>query len=244
MHVELRAITKEYGRTRALDRVSCTLTPGQIVAVVGANGAGKTTLLRTLAGIVRPSEGEVLYDGMVFHRGRLDLRRRLHFVPDFPPLFYELNPLQHLGLTLRVYEMQQAGMEHAIFELLRDFDLLPLARSPLGSLSRGQLYKFALVQLMAVAPELWLLDEPFASGMDPHGIDTFRQRARKAAARGCTVIFSTQLLDQAERFADRVCILHHGKLLACETVSALRTKFGGDEGALERLFRTLREARF
>ncbi|MBK9137499.1 MAG: ABC transporter ATP-binding protein [Verrucomicrobia bacterium] len=243
MNIELRGVSKRFGGTRALDRVSCELAAGQIVAVVGANGAGKTTLLRCLAGVAAPDDGLILYDDQPFSRARMDLRRRLLFLPDFPFVFWEQTPVEHLGLVLRLYGVERAGREEAAVELLRDFDLLPLARKPLGTLSRGQLYKAALATLMAVDPELWLLDEPFASGMDPHGIDAFKRRARAAAVQGRTVLFSTQLLDIAERFADRVCIVHRGELRACETVAALQSRNGGDGGALEQIFRELRAER-
>jgi ABC-type multidrug transport system ATPase subunit len=240
MNLELRGVSKRFSGTRALDRVSGELAAGQIVAVVGANGAGKTTLLRCLAGVAAPDDGLILYDDQPFSRGRLDLRRRLHFLPDFPFLFWENTLLEHLGLVLRLYGVEPREREDIALELLRDFDLLPLAVAPLGNLSRGQVYKAALVMLMTVDPELWLLDEPFASGMDPHGIDAFKRRARAAATRGRTVLFSTQLLDLAERFADRVCILHRGELRACETTAALRARASGDGGTLEQIFRELR----
>jgi ABC-type multidrug transport system ATPase subunit len=240
MNIELRGVSKRFGGTQALDRVSCELAAGQVVAVVGANGAGKTTLLRCLAGVAGSDGGLILYDDQPFTRDRLDLRRRLHFLPDFPFVFWEYTLLQHLGMVLRVYDLERAGREEAALELMRDLDLLPLAQKPLGTLSRGQLYKAALATLMAVDPELWLLDEPFASGMDPHGIDAFKRRARAAASHGRTVIFSTQLLDIAERFADRVCIIHRGELRACETIATLQTRTTGDAGALEQIFRELR----
>jgi ABC-type multidrug transport system ATPase subunit len=168
------------------------------------------------------------------------LRRRFYFLPDFPFLFGDRTVLQHLGIVLRIYGVNRPGVEETALELLRDFDLLPLAQKPLGTLSRGQLYKAGLVMLMAVDPEVWLLDEPFASGMDPHGIDAFKRRAREAAGRGRTVLFSTQLLEIAERFADRACIIHRGELRACETIATLRSRAAGDAGALEQIFRELR----
>lgn len=240
MKIELRAACKKYGAVSALDKVSFTAEPGQLVAVLGANGAGKTTLLRCLAGIAAPDGGAIYYDEQEFHRGRLDLRRRLHFLPDFPFFFHDYSTLQHLGLVLRIYETDGTGIEDRVIELLRDFDLLPIADKLLPTLSRGQAYKAGLVTLMAVDPELWLLDEPFASGMDPHGIDAFKTRAREATRRGRTVVYSTQLLDIAERFADRVCVIHQGELRAFATLEELRSQVSGAGGTLEQLFRQLR----
>jgi ABC-type multidrug transport system ATPase subunit len=214
VHLEIRSVTKAYGSARALDDFTLSLPAGRIVALIGLNGAGKTTLLRTLAGIAAPTRGEVTMDGVPFHRGRLDLRRRLLFLADFPALYGQLNVLQNAALTLRLYERDPRAAEAVIMGALRDFDLLPQAESPLALLSRGQIYKAALVALLAVAPELWLLDEPFASGLDPQGIAALKQHARAAAATGATVIYSTQILEIAEKFCDMLVVIDRGRVRA------------------------------
>src|SRR6476659_1825314 len=170
MRIALANATKSYGPLMALDQLDLQIEPGQIVALVGPNGAGKTTLLRCLAGLAVLDRGPISYDGEAFRRGRIDLRRRLAFLPDFPCLFSEMSVLRHVGMTLRLYGADGDVAEERVLARLRDFDLLTLAEMPLGTLSRGQLYKAALAALLAVDPELLLLDEPFASGMDPNGI--------------------------------------------------------------------------
>jgi ABC-type multidrug transport system ATPase subunit len=240
MHIELREVTKRYGRTRALDAVSLTFEPGEIVAVVGANGAGKTTLLRCLATLAAPDRGEVRCDQEPLQRERLDLRRRIFFLPDFPVVFEAWDPLQHAGMLLRLYGLEAAAREEMYLARLRDLDLLALARRPFATLSRGQRYKAALAALFAVDAELWLLDEPFASGMDPHGIHAFKQQAREAATRGRTVLFTTQLLDVAERFADRICVLQRGQVRVFSRVAELRQQTTTEGNPLEEIFRQLR----
>jgi ABC-type multidrug transport system ATPase subunit len=241
--IKVDRISKRYGSLRALHGVSFEVAPGQIVAVVGPNGAGKTTLLRCLASIVPPDEGKILYDGEPFVRYRTDLRRRLHFLPDTPPMFPTMTVLRHLAMALRLYEADGDGAEERVLELLREFDLLPLAEMTLQLLSRGQSYKAFLTALLAVDPELWLLDEPFASGMDPHGISAFKTRAREATKRGRTIIFTTQLLEVAERFADHMCVLHRGEAVLFESVERLQARLDKEGGALEEIFRQLREVR-
>lgn len=243
MHIKLDRISKSYGPLRALHSVSFEVVPGKIVAVVGPNGAGKTTLLRCLASVVAPDEGLILYDGEPFFRYRTDLRRRLYFLPDTPPLFGNMTALRHIAMALRLYETDGDGAEDRVLELLREFDLLSLAEMTLQSLSRGQTYKTVLTALLAVDPELWLLDEPFASGMDPHGISAFKTRAREATKRGRTIIFSTQLLEVAERFADLVCVIHRGEVALFESVGRLQERLNTERGALEEVFRQLREAK-
>jgi ABC-2 type transport system ATP-binding protein len=241
MRIELRAVLKSYRSVRALDRVSLQIEPGQIVSLLGPNGAGKTTLIRCLAGIAAPDKGEVYFDDQEFRRDRMELRRRMQLLPDFPFLFWDQSVLRNVATVLRLFDADQEGSENRVLELLRDFDLLPLALRPVNSLSRGQAYKTGLVALIAADREVWLLDEPFASGMDPHGIDAFKRHARAAAARGRTILYSTQLLDVAERFSDRVCVIHKGEIRAFDTLAQLRERAHDKDNVLEELFRQLRE---
>jgi ABC-type multidrug transport system ATPase subunit len=243
MKAELRGVMKSYQSVRALDHVSLEFVPGQIVSLLGPNGAGKTTLLRCLAGIAAPDKGGVYLDDEWFSRDRLDLRRRLHLLPDFPALFWDQSVLHNLAIILRLYGADGAGAEERVLKLLGEFDLLPLALRPVASLSRGQAYKAGLVALIASDCELWLLDEPFASGMDPHGIDAFKRNARAAAARGRTILYSTQLLDVAERFSDRMCVIHQGEIRAFDSLTVLRERAHDKDNVLQELFRNLREGR-
>jgi ABC-2 type transport system ATP-binding protein len=223
MKIELRAVSKSYGKVRALDRASLEIGPGVTVAILGANGAGKTTLMRCLAGIASPDGGSIQYNDTPFERDNLELRRKLFFLPDFPVVFFEMSVLRHIGMVLRVYEADKPGVEERVLQLLKDFDLFTVAENPLNSLSRGQIYKAALVALIAVNPEVWLLDEPFASGMDPHGINMFKRHARAATAQGRSIIYSTQILEVVEKFSDKVCILQNGEVRAYDSVSLLES---------------------
>ncbi len=242
MNIELRGVTKSYRSIHALDHVSLLAEPGQIISLLGPNGAGKTTLIRCLAGIARADKGGVYYDEQEFHRDRMDLRRRLHLLPDFPHLFWDQSILRNISIILHLFDADGDGTKERVLALLQDFDLLPLALRPVQSLSRGQAYKAALVAMIAADRELWLLDEPFASGMDPHGIDAFKRHARTAAKRGRTIIYSTQILDVAERFSDRVCLIHQGEVRAYDTLTRLREQAADKDNVLEEMFRQLRES--
>lgn len=149
--------------------------------------------------------------------------------------------MRHIDLMLRLYNIEPAEHQTRIVELMREFDLLPLHKKPLAELSRGQRYKAALTSTLAIAPDVLLFDEPFASGMDPHGINSFKRHCRAAAERGQTVIYKTQLLDIAERFSDKACILHQGIVRAFDSPANLKAKHGETESALDEIFEKLRE---
>jgi ABC-type multidrug transport system ATPase subunit len=209
MRIQIEGVSKRFGGIWALEEVSLDLDPGQVVGVLGANGAGKTTLLNCLAGIVAPSAGKICYDGERFHRGKMALRRRLMYLPDFPMAFAHMSVLQHIAMCKRLYERAEADAE-AVARILDHLNILVYAGMPLGAMSRGQMYKAVLAALLVIDPELWILDEPMASGMDPMGIAYFKSEAKAAAERGRTVVYTTQILEIAEKFSDRICVLDHG----------------------------------
>ena len=236
----MESLTKTLGRTPVLDGVSFEVPAGSIVAVLGPNGAGKTTLLRCLTGILLPSSGRVLYDGRPFDREDLPLRRRIAYLPDVSPADPSLTVLEHCGLVLRLYEVPERGLVERVLALLRRFDMLPCAPLPISTLSRGQSFKAALIPLLAAQPELLIVDEPFASGMDPAGLLGFKELAHQIAARGGTVVYTTQITEVVERFSTQVCVLHRGRLEGCGPIESLAAG-EGRPGDLEALFARLRE---
>ena len=242
MQIQFSNVTKRYGRVTALDQVTLDLAPGQIVAALGANGAGKTTLLRCLATIAAPGKGQISIDGEPLRRDRIDQRQRIMFLPDGPVAYAHLTPLRHIAMVLGLYGKSTEAIAHHTTDVLASLDLLPLIDTPLSRLSRGQIYKTMLATLFLADPELWLFDEPLASGIDPAGIIYFKQQCREAAARGRTVIYSTQLLDIAERFSDRVCILQGGAVRFFDTVEAILRSATQPQSSLEDIFSQLREA--
>ena len=224
MHIWLRSLSKRYPGIRVMEDVSAEIGPGQTIALLGSNGAGKTTLLRCLTTLSAPDSGQILIDDEELRRGRLDLRRRMMFLPDFPPLFAGMDPLATVAMHVKLWEADRPGIEHRVAELIDRLDLAALSGLPVETFSRGQRYKTALAALLAVDPELWLLDEPFASGMDPMGISTFRTEARAAASeRGRIVLYSTQIVDLAVGFSDRIAVLRRGELRLYDTKADLQS---------------------
>jgi ABC-2 type transport system ATP-binding protein len=243
LHIRLEEVSKQYGKVLALDNVTLDVSPGQIIAVIGANGAGKTTLLRCLDSLVSPTKGQILFDGEPLRRDHVGMLRRLMFLPDFPIAYAHMSPLRHIAMVLRLYDKDRTKIQQQATDVLAGLDLLALIDTPLQRLSRGQIYKTALAAMILVDPELWLLDEPIASGMDPAGIMYFKQACRVATSRGRTLIYSTQLLEIAENFSDHVCLLHRGAVKIFEDVKETRKRTATSDGALEEIFRQLRETK-
>ncbi len=209
--------------------MSADFPPGRITALLGANGAGKTTLLRCLSGLSSGDSGEVTLDGQRLETGRLDLRWRLMFLPDFPPALPGTDVLEHVAMHLNLWQADRPGVEDQVAAWLDQLHLAPHAGAHCETLSRGQRYKASLLALFAVDPELWLLDEPFASGMDAPGIGLFRREAQAAASRGRTIIYSTQIVELAAGFSDCIAIVGRGGVTLHET----ERDFGRDPRRIE-----------
>jgi ABC-2 type transport system ATP-binding protein len=242
MQIELQQVTKVLGGYKVLDEIDLTLASGQVVSILGANGAGKTTLIHLLAGLYLPTSGRVLLNEQVLTRRCTDLTRKLHFLTDFSPIPLNHSPIQYILSATEMYGVNNKKADERIVDLLAEFDLLTIADLPSRSLSRGQRYKATLVALLVIDPEIWILDEPFTSGMDPLGLNSLRRHVRVARDRGRLIVFSTQLVELARELADRVCVLADSKIAAFDVPSALQQSDKHSPG-LNALLQQLSEVR-
>jgi len=164
----------------------------------------------------------------VLRRSDIPLRRRIFFIPDVPQLFYDRTVVQNLSAIARIYGADTPDAPERAINILRELDMLPCVYKKVAELSRGQQYKVILTALVLADPDLWLLDEPFAAGMDPLGNAFLRKQIRDATTRGKTVLYTTQLPEIAEPFSDRLAIIHHARLRAFATpaeIGPLETYF-------------------
>jgi ABC-type multidrug transport system ATPase subunit len=240
MRITVDAVSKTYKTTQILEDVSLDVQPGDILALLGANGAGKSTLMRILGGAVIPDAGTVAFDGEAFRRDDLALRRRLSFLPDLPAAFATMTAIEHVSMALELYGIDPLAVEDAVVQAFADLQVLSLVDTALNQMSRGQMYKVVLIPSLVLKPDLWLLDEPFAAGMDPNGILVLRQALRAAVEAGQTVIYTTQILEVAARFCTRICVLHEGRVMRLGTMAELEQQAGTDD-PLTAIFEQLRE---
>ena len=235
--VQFLDVTQAFGELQALCRLHLDVREGEVLGLIGPNGAGKTTALRILCGLLEPSAGRATIGGHDTRREPLLARRLLSFVPDGAPLYANLSPRQHLALVGRLHGLAEERIRSEGTRLLGALDLADRAEDPVGAFSRGMRQKTALACAILPRPKLLVLDEPL-NGLDAPTTAVFKEVLRTWAARGGSVLYTSHLLDVAERLCDRIAILDHGKLVGVGTMDELRALAGRD-GTLEQVFGTL-----
>lgn len=243
MRVALSQVTKQFAEKSVLSAIDLVLNPGQVVALIGLNGAGKTTLLRCIAGVLTPSAGSIRWNERDALRDDMEVHRQVMFLPDNPLLLEPETVIENIMVMLRAYGRDARVTDAQVIDVLRELDLLEHAVTVVSNLSRGQRYKVKLAALMLIKPELWLLDEPFASGMDPQGIHSLRQHARRAVADGACVVYSTQIIEIAERFCDRLLVIDRSRLVQEFSSDELRSMPADGSGSLAERLVAFREKR-
>jgi ABC-2 type transport system ATP-binding protein len=218
--IDVAGLTKLYGTLEAVRELSFQAGPGEVLGLVGPNGAGKTTTLRTIAGIVRPTEGAIRVGGHDLEREPVAAKRLLAFMPDEPHLFDYLTVEEHLRFTARLYQV--ADVERRIPALLEELELSQKAAVLPGELSRGMKQKLVIACGLLHDPQALLFDEPL-TGLDPAGIRRMKQTIRERARQGAAVVLSSHLLHLVEEICTRVLILNRGRKVALGTVEEILT---------------------
>lgn len=214
--IQLRGVSKRFGRTVALDEVSLEIPPGVVFAVLGENGAGKTTLIRILTGFLKPDAGDATLLGQNCLTAGPSIRQQIGYVADSPAL-YDWMDSEEIGWFTSAFYRQ--GFQQRYRELLAEYDVPRGIR--LKHLSRGQRAKVALALATAHDPEVLVLDEP-TSGLDPMVRRHFLESMVDRAALGRTVLLSSHQINEVERVADWIAILHQGTVKLVQPLDELK----------------------
>jgi ABC-2 type transport system ATP-binding protein len=217
--IDVRDLSRSFGRTLALDHVSFRVEPGEIVALLGPNGAGKTTASRIIAGILAPSEGDVLVDGSSVRTEPGSIRVRCGMVTDQPSLYERMTLRAYLEFFCRLYDV--AAPARRTEELAALLTLTDRLDARLGSFSRGMKQKVAIARGLVHDPPVLLLDEP-ATALDPETARSLRSFIVSLRARHRAILLCTHDLDEAQRIADRVVVLYRGRVAREGLTGALR----------------------
>jgi ABC-2 type transport system ATP-binding protein len=219
--IQAVGLRREFGTLVAVDDVSLTVPAGTILALLGPNGAGKTTTVRLLAGLLAPTSGEATVAGCDVRADPAGVRARVGLVTDTPGLHDQMTPVSYLDFFGRVYGLDATTRRRRIEDLLSVFDLEDVGRRRMAGFSRGMQQKVALARALLHEPAVLFLDEPTA-GLDPLGARAVRELIVGLKHASRAIVLCTHDLDEAERLADIVAILRHGRVAASDTAEALR----------------------
>src|SRR5947208_237875 len=236
--LEVRSLVKRYNRIPAVDGVSFTIRPGEILGYVGPNGAGKSTTVKVLTGLIDPTEGEIFFQGRNVRADWVGFQRRMGYVPEEPHLYPHLTGREYLQLVGRLRGLPRRTLDPRMDEMLRLFSLWEDRYSPLASYSKGMRQKILLSGALLHNPELLILDEPF-SGLDVNTALVLRALLRSLAQAGKMILYSSHVLEVVEKVCSSVVILRKGKVVAYDAVEHLRDLM--HEGSLEGIFAQLTE---
>jgi ABC-2 type transport system ATP-binding protein len=238
--IELDQLVKKFGELTAVDRVSLTIARGEFFAVLGPNAAGKTTMIKMLAGLIKPTAGCARICGFDIQTQPLEARKRLAYVPDFPFLYDKLTAREFFRFVGQLFKLEAARIESNSEELVDRFHLKEYVDRALEGLSHGTRQRVAIVAALLHDPEVFVIDEPMV-GLDPQHARVVKDVLKERSLKGMTVLVSTHQLSIAEEMADRIGIIHGGKLIALGTREELRARSGGS-GQLEDIFLALTSA--
>jgi ABC-2 type transport system ATP-binding protein len=231
--LEVQHLTKRFRGIAAVNDVSFTLAPGEILGYVGPNGAGKSTTVKMMIGLVEPSDGRILYGGRSVFADLPAFQRRIGYVPEEPNLYPFLSGREYLLLAGRLRGLEREELDRKIDRFLRLFSLSDDGDAPVSSYSKGMRQKILLSAALLHDPEVLILDEPL-SGLDANTMIAVRELLHALAARGKLIFYCSHVLDAMEKVCSRVLILRTGKVVAYDTIERLRAQV--DQPSLEAVF--------
>ena len=235
--VRLENVTKRFGQTVAVNDLSLTLHPGELFAFLGPNGAGKTTTIKIVAGLLTPDAGVVEVCGHRMGGDGIPAKAQLAYVPDQPFLYDKLTGREFITFVGQMYGMDMATIERRRAELSRRLGMDSFLEQLTETYSHGMKQKTVLAAALLHEPRVLVIDEPMV-GLDPRTVRTVKDLFHELKAGGAAIFMSTHTLEVAEAVADRIGIIHHGRLVARGTLAEIRAE-AARGGSLEEIFLAL-----
>src|ERR1700691_6244111 len=228
--IKVQGLTKRYAHTLAVDHISFEVKKGQIVGFLGPNGAGKTTTMRILTCLLPPSEGSASVAGFDVLVQPMEVKKRIGYLPETPPLYPEMEVKEYLTLVGKLKGMSGASLASRVTEVAERCNVADVQNKIIAKLSKGYRQRVGLAQAIIHNPDVLILDEPTA-GLDPKQINETRDLI-KSLAGNHTIILSTHILPEVEQTCEQVIIINKGKLVATDSVQNLQARARGAESIL------------
>ena len=225
MSIKVSNLTKYYGNYLAVDNISFEAKKGEILGFLGPNGAGKSTTMKIITTYLPPTSGTVVVDGFDVEDKSLEVRKKLGYLPELNPLYYDMTPVEYLDFVAKLDGVPAGEIKKKREEMIRVCGLESMRKKDIGTLSKGYKQRVGLAQAMINNPDVLILDEP-TSGLDPNQIIEIRNLIKKLGKEK-TVILSTHILSEVTATCNRVIIINKGKIVADGTPEELQAKSKG-----------------
>ncbi len=238
--IKLKNLTKVYRGFRAVDNLNLEIKKGVVFGFLGPNGAGKTTTIKMMAGVLKPTEGQVLIDGIDIAHDPSEAKRRIGFVPDQPFVYEKLTGREFLQFVAGLYGLNHSqSLNGNMTRLLELFELSHWSDELIESFSHGMKQRLIMCSALLHEPKVIVVDEPMV-GLDPKAARLVKDIFRNQAQKGRTIFMSTHSLEVAQEVCQEIAIIQAGKIIATGTAEDLKRQAGVD-GSLENIFLKLTE---
>ncbi|HNZ67401.1 MAG: ABC transporter ATP-binding protein [Planctomycetes bacterium] len=232
--ISVHNISKSYGKQLAVDDLTLTISSGELFAFLGPNGAGKTTTIKMMVGLLQPTQGQIFINGYSMAKDHLLAKKCLAYVPDQPYLYDKLSGKEMLEFVGRMYSIPEKTIQERIQQVIERFELHDFINTLCENYSHGMKQRLVFACALLHMPTVWIIDEPMV-GLDPKSVRIVKNMLREEVGKGASIFMSTHSLEVAEETADRIGIIHLGKLIALGTLQELRDKLEGKK-KLEDIF--------
>ncbi len=224
--LELSNVTKTFGDLKAVDDLSLKVNDGEIVGFVGPNGAGKTTTMKVLTGILKPDAGTININGFDMVKDPIGAKEIIGYIADSPDMFLRLKGIEFLNFIADIYKVPTEDRQKRIETFANRFDLVSVLDTPMQNYSHGMRQKMMVAAALVHNPPVWILDEPLI-GLDPKSAYELKSMMREHADAGNCVLFSTHVLEVAEKLCDKIIIINKGKDIFYGTMDELVERYPG-----------------
>ena len=234
--INIRNYTKKYGEKVAVSDLNLNIMDGEVYGLIGHNGAGKSTTIKAITGVIEPDQGDIQVAGYDILKDGMEAKMNIGYVSDSPDRFLKLTSTAYYNFIGDIFGIDYDTRVQRIETIMQTLEMEGTGSQLIGEMSHGMRQKVFIIGALLPKPKVWILDEPM-TGLDPSASFNLKQMIRKHADQGNTVLFSTHVLDTAEKLCDRIGILSHGKLIYEGTMEDLEKMDAGN--SLEEIYLNL-----